>query len=200
MLLTKVVYVQHLIIDGSPKWDIYRTVPVSCSPSTSAVASMPQATNAATAEKSAPAAPAKRDRLLEAATKGGVLLSSSDYTCQVETLALMRCMLDLLRGSCLHTRWHVSQMQSFLKLRELRLSVACQGALIHEFCADCRYGRHGSRAGRRRNGASRASRRDRPRWPQNGSGLEGRPHVHQPWGQDANVTLISCIFLPIMSI
>ncbi|CAK0783226.1 hypothetical protein CVIRNUC_006425 [Coccomyxa viridis] len=73
---------QHLIIDGSPKWDIYRTVPVSCSPSTSAVASMPRATNAAPAEKSAPAAPAKRDRLLEAATKGGVLLSSSDYTFQ----------------------------------------------------------------------------------------------------------------------
>ena len=86
---------QHLIIDGSPKWDIYRTVPVSSSSSTSAAASMPQPTKAAPAEKSAPAAPAKRDRLLEAATKGGVLLSSNDYTFQVASLSSMWCMLDL---------------------------------------------------------------------------------------------------------
>ena len=107
LLLTKGVHVQHLIIDGSPKWDIYRTVPISSASSTSAVASVPQTTKAASAERSAPAAPAKRDRLLEAATKGGVLLSSKDYTSQVASLSLMRCMLDLQSGSCLHVRWRV---------------------------------------------------------------------------------------------
>ena len=183
---------QHLIIDGSPKWDIYRSVPVSSSSSTPAVASMPQATKAAPAEKSVPAAPVKRDRLLEAATKGGVLLSSNDYTFQVASLSLMRCMVDLQSGSCLHMRWRVKHMQAFFKSRQWRVPVACHGALIHDICADCRYGQYGSRAGHRGFGASRASRRNRPGWPQNGFGLEGRPHVHKPWGQDANVTLMSC--------
>ena len=84
---------QHLIIDGSPKWDIYRTVPVSLSGSSSAAASMPQASRAAPAAKrEALPAPAKRDPLLEAATAGGVLLDSGKYTFQVKaTFYVCQC-------------------------------------------------------------------------------------------------------------
>ena len=75
---------QHLIIDGSPKWDIYRTVPVSAASSSAAAASMPQAVK----KEAAPAsAPAQRDSLLEAATAGGVLLGSGKYTFQVRRCA-----------------------------------------------------------------------------------------------------------------
>ena len=114
---------QHLIIDGSPKWDIYRTVPVSSSSSRPPVASMPQASKAAPAERSAAAAPAKRDRLLEAATKGGVLLGSNDNA-QVASLSLMqrmRLMLDLESGSCLHTRCCVISLRCVFGNCQLRL-------------------------------------------------------------------------------
>ena len=77
---------------------------------------MPQATKAAPAEKSAPPAPAKRDRLLEAATKGGVLLSSNDYTSQVASFSSIRYMLDLQSGMCLHMRWRAKYLQSSLEI------------------------------------------------------------------------------------
>ena len=152
----------------------------------------------APAEKSAPAAPAKRDRLLEAATKGGVLLSSSDYTFQVETLSLMRWHAGLAEGrSCLHTRWHVSQMQSFLKMRQLRLSVACQGVPYTRIL--CRLlGWATWKQGRTQEEwcqAEPAGETD-PDGRRMVLDWKGDPHVHQPWGQDANVTLISCLFLP----
>ncbi|CAL5220910.1 g3005 [Coccomyxa viridis] len=75
---------QHLIIDGSPKWDIYRTVAVSSAPSSPAAASLPQAVKSqALKMEAAPAsAPAQRDSLLDAATAGGVLLGSGKYTFQ----------------------------------------------------------------------------------------------------------------------
>ena len=69
---------QHLIIDGSPKWDIYRTVPVASTPRSSAAASTPQAV-----KREAVPAPPQRDALLDAATAGGVLLGSGNYTFQV---------------------------------------------------------------------------------------------------------------------
>ena len=69
---------QHLIIDGSPKWDIYRTVPVASTPRSSAAASTPQAV-----KREAVPAPPQRDALLDAATAGGVLLGSGSYTFQV---------------------------------------------------------------------------------------------------------------------
>lgn len=84
---------QHLIIDGSPKWDIYRTVPVSLSGSSSAAASVPQASKAAPA--------AKRDPLLEAATAGGVLLGSGKYTFQVKTtFYVCQCGIKNARRPC----------------------------------------------------------------------------------------------------
>ena len=86
LLMSSCGSLQHLIIDGSPKWDIYRTVPVRLSGS-SAAASMPQASKAAPAAKrEAAPAPAKRDPLLEAATAGGVLLDSGKYTFQVKAM------------------------------------------------------------------------------------------------------------------
>ena len=69
---------QHLIIDGSPKWDIYRTVPVTSGPSSSMAASAPQAV-----KREAGLESPQRDSLLDAATAGGVLLGSGNYTFQV---------------------------------------------------------------------------------------------------------------------
>ena len=102
LLMSSCGSLQHLIIDGSPKWDIYRTVPVSLSGSSSAAASMPQASKAAPAVKreAAPAL-AKRDPLLEAATAGGVLLDSGKYTFQVKaTFCVCQCGIKNARRPC----------------------------------------------------------------------------------------------------
>ena len=96
---------QHLIVDGSPKWDIYRTVPVSSAPSSSAAASTPQAANN---EAALAPAPAKRDPLLDAATAGGVLLGSGKYTFQVMGSIGKNLLHPEIFHSSLQDLWHIS--------------------------------------------------------------------------------------------
>lgn len=78
------MHAQNLIIDGSPQWGVYRTVPISLS-GASGVAAL-QAEPASTGrDKSAMAAAAE----YSAASAGGLILNTKTFTFEVSSSCLL---------------------------------------------------------------------------------------------------------------
>lgn len=76
-MLTMYVCLQNFIIDGSPQWEIYRTVPVS----TSAITQPAQQT--AVANRKGAQSESSQSTALRSATAGGLILNSQTLRFEV---------------------------------------------------------------------------------------------------------------------
>lgn len=80
------MHAQNLIIDGSPQWEVYRTVPIDIS-GASGVAALQAEPSSTGRSKSAIAAAAE----YSAASAGGLILNTKTFTFEVSPSCLLLC-------------------------------------------------------------------------------------------------------------